>query len=84
MGAFYSDNMSVLTVEIDPKTERILTRLTSGGRSTADVVREAIRLAGHLQWLEQARADAERLADDPEDLAEIEAIRREFGDAHAW
>lgn len=83
-GPFYSDNMSMLTVEIDPKTEQILTRLTASGRSTTDVVREAIRLAGQLQWMEQARADASRLADDPDDLAEIEAIRGEFGDANAW
>lgn len=75
--------MAMLTVEIDQDTERILSELTSEGRSTADVIREAIRVAGRLRWLEQARADAERLANDPDDLAEIRAIHREFGDADA-
>ncbi|MFC6409205.1 hypothetical protein [Planobispora longispora] len=74
----------MLTVEIDASTERILAELTSGGRSPDDVVREAIRIAGRLRWMEQARADAERLAADPDDLAEIRAIQREFGDADAW
>ncbi|MER5649441.1 hypothetical protein [Streptosporangium sp. NPDC002524] len=75
--------MAMLTVEIDSDTERILSELTSEGRSTTDVIREAIHVAGRLRWLEQARADAERLANDPDDLAEIRAIRREFGDADA-
>ncbi|WP_329084148.1 MULTISPECIES: hypothetical protein [unclassified Streptosporangium] len=73
----------MLTVEIDSDTERILSELTSEGRSTTDVIREAIQVAGRLRWLEQARADAERLANDPDDLAEIRAIHREFGDADA-
>ncbi|WP_440064514.1 hypothetical protein [Streptosporangium sp. OZ121] len=75
--------MAMLTVEIDSDTERILSELTSEGRSTTDVIREAIHVAGRLRWLEQARADAERLANDPDDLAEIRAIHREFGDADA-
>ncbi|MGW0590354.1 hypothetical protein [Streptosporangium sp. NPDC002607] len=76
--------MGMLTVEIDSDTEKILSELTSEGRSTTDVIREAIRIAGRLRWLEQARADAERLANDPDDLAEIRAIQREFGDSDAW
>ncbi|WP_089206936.1 hypothetical protein [Streptosporangium subroseum] len=76
--------MGVLTVEIDSDTERILSNLTSDGRSTADVIREAIHIAGRLRWMEQARADAERLANDPDDLAEIRAIQRALGDTNAW
>lgn len=75
----YSDNMAVLTIELDPTTEQILARLTADGRSATDVVREAIRLADRLRWLEQARADAERLGKDPDDLAEVRAIRQELG-----
>ncbi|MEU4835452.1 hypothetical protein [Streptosporangium sp. NPDC023615] len=75
--------MAMLTVEIDSDTERILSELTSEGRSTTDVIREAIHVAGRLRWMEQARADAERLANDPDDLAEIRSINREFGDADA-
>ncbi|SFI88973.1 hypothetical protein SAMN05216275_105283 [Streptosporangium canum] len=76
--------MGVLTVEIDSDTERVLSELTSDGRSTTDVIREAIHIAGRLRWMDQARTDAERLGNDPDDLAEIRAIRRELGDADAW
>ncbi|MFF0312314.1 hypothetical protein ACFYSC_33180 [Streptosporangium sp. NPDC004379] len=76
--------MGMLTVEIDPDTERVLSELTADGRSTNEVVREAIHIAGRLRWMEQARADAERLASDPDDLAEIRAIQRALGDADAW
>ncbi|MFG1875155.1 hypothetical protein ACGFIV_09985 [Sphaerisporangium sp. NPDC049003] len=76
--------MTVLTVEIDPKTEKILSELTADGRSTTEVIREAIHIAGRLRWVEQARADAERLANDPDDIAEIRAIHRDLGDSDAW
>ncbi|WP_182908450.1 hypothetical protein [Microbispora sp. H13382] len=73
----------MLTIELDPTIEQILARLPADGRSATDVVREAIRLADRLHWLEQARTDAERLGRDPDDLAEVRAIRRELGDPDA-
>ncbi|MEV4751374.1 hypothetical protein ACFQVD_00245 [Streptosporangium amethystogenes subsp. fukuiense] len=76
----------MLTVEIYSDTEWILSELTSDDRSAADVIGEAIRLAAGLRraerdrvrWMEQASADAQRLADDPADRAEIEAIMRDM------
>lgn len=41
-----------------------------GGERTSDVIRRALRLLEREVWLHQARADAERLAD--EDLSQEE------------
>jgi hypothetical protein len=75
--------MGMLTIEIDARTEKVLDELTSDGRSATEAIREAIHVAGRLRWMEQARADAERLARDPDDLAEVRAIQRELGDLDA-
>lgn len=42
--------------------------MRTGERTTSDVLRRALRLLDREVWLQQARADAERLCD--EDLSE--------------
>ncbi|GGK73441.1 hypothetical protein Sme01_06880 [Sphaerisporangium melleum] len=76
----YSDDMAVLTVQIDAKTEKALAELTADGRSATDVVREALLIANRLRRMEVARIEAQELANDPDDLAEIRAIRRDLGE----
>ena len=51
--------------------ERILAEVARAGETTSDVLRRALRQLEHDAWLEQARADAARLAtenlnDEPE------------------
>ncbi|MFC7381227.1 hypothetical protein [Sphaerisporangium rhizosphaerae] len=72
--------MAVLTVQIDAKTEKALAELTADGRSATDVVREALLIANRLRRMEVARLEAQELAADPEDLAEIRAVRRDLGE----
>jgi Arc/MetJ-type ribon-helix-helix transcriptional regulator len=48
--------------------ERIIRAAMRGEERTSDVIRRALRLLERETWLIQARADAERLAD--EDLTE--------------
>ncbi|MBC6468945.1 hypothetical protein HKK74_26130 [Actinomadura alba] len=74
----------MLTVNIDPETEKALTELTSDGRSATDVIREAIRRAAWRRHMELAELDAKRLASDPEDRAEAQAIMRDMEDLRAW
>lgn len=50
--------------------ERIIKAAMRGGERTSDVIRRALRLLEREVWLHQARADAERLAD--EDLSQEE------------
>jgi antitoxin ParD1/3/4 len=44
--------------------EKILRSATRDGETTADVIRRALRALENQQWLDTARADAERLADE--------------------
>jgi Arc/MetJ-type ribon-helix-helix transcriptional regulator len=53
-----------------PEDERIIQAAMQEGERTTDVIRRALRLLEREVWLEQARADAKRLAD--EDLSEEE------------
>ncbi|MGW7254093.1 hypothetical protein [Streptomyces sp. NPDC054834] len=50
--------------------ERIIKAAMKSGDSTSDVIRRALRLLEREVWLTEARAAAERLAD--EDLSEEE------------
>ncbi|MFC4586847.1 hypothetical protein [Sphaerisporangium corydalis] len=70
----------MLTVQIDAKTEKALAELTADGRSATDVVREALLIANRLRRTEVARLEAQELANDPEDLAELRAIRYDLGE----
>ncbi|MEC4572236.1 MULTISPECIES: hypothetical protein [Streptomyces] len=44
--------------------ERIIAAAMRDGERTSDVIRRALRLLEREAWLEQARAAAERLADE--------------------
>jgi Arc/MetJ-type ribon-helix-helix transcriptional regulator len=44
--------------------EKIIKAAMRGGERTSDVIRRALRLLEREAWLEQARADMERLADE--------------------
>ncbi|WP_214410704.1 hypothetical protein [Sphaerisporangium fuscum] len=76
--------MGVLTVQIDARTEKALAELTADGRSITDVVREALLIASRLRRMEVARLEAQDLAGDPEELAELKAVRRDLGEDCAW
>ncbi|MDR8408336.1 hypothetical protein MTP10_06265 [Nonomuraea sp. 3-1Str] len=45
-----------------PEDERIIKAAMEEGERTSDVIRRALRLLEREVWLQQARADAERLA----------------------
>lgn len=76
--------MSTVTIRTDDETDTALEALTRNGRSRSDVIREAILLAYRQESAGRLRAEAEATAADPEDLAEVRAIREEM-DAHgAW
>ncbi|MCB7135543.1 hypothetical protein [Cellulosimicrobium marinum] len=54
------------TIGFRPTDEdrRILDAITSSGLSTTDAIRRGLHLVAHEQWLDLARADAERLRDE--------------------
>jgi Arc/MetJ-type ribon-helix-helix transcriptional regulator len=70
--------MGTLNVRTDDAMETALAALTQD-RSRSEAVRYALLRAYKETLLDQARADAERLADDPDDRTEMLAIQRFMG-----
>jgi Arc/MetJ-type ribon-helix-helix transcriptional regulator len=64
-----------ISVRLDSEAQRALTQLTVRGVSQSQAIRAALIDAARVAWLEQARADAKRLAGDPADRAAIAEIR---------
>ena len=64
-----------ISVRLDDESQRALRRLMERGLSQSEAIRRALIDTASSAWLEQARMDAERLADDPSDRAEIAAVR---------
>lgn len=71
--------MATLTVRTDEAMETALTALAGDSRSRSDAVRYAVLRTYRETLIEQAKADAERLANDPDDQAEMLAIQRFMG-----
>ena len=47
-----------------PDDERILREAAEEGESTSDTLRRALRLLDHERWLDQFRADADKLKNE--------------------
>ena len=59
-------------------------RELAGGKKLADAIRELIHARYVEQLYTQAAQDAERLRNDPADLAEIRAVNEELDEISAW
>jgi hypothetical protein len=71
----------MISLRLDEKATRALAELTSDGASQSEAVREALIVAARLRRDERLRAEAERVAGDPEDRrekAEILALMEEL------
>ncbi|GAA0980919.1 hypothetical protein GCM10009555_048240 [Acrocarpospora macrocephala] len=80
----YSEDMRVLTIELDPEMEAALADLMVDGDSPETAIRHAVLAAWRLRRDERIRAQAEAIAADPDDRAEIRAIQRELDELRAW
>ena len=58
--------------------------LTADGTSPTHAIRHALEIAAHSKRQEDLRADAARLAANPEYQAEIRAVREELDELRAW
>jgi predicted transcriptional regulator len=77
--------MSTITFRTNPEVERAVDELaadTHQDRSAA--IRWAILSAHRARQSARIRAEAEALAQDPEDRAEIRSIRADLEDISAW
>ena len=75
----YDALMGTLNVRTDEAMETALRALTEGHRTRSEAVRYAVLRTYKEMLLEQAKVDAERLAADPDDQAEMLAIQRFMG-----
>lgn len=71
--------MSTLNVRTDEAMETALRDLAAQHGSRTEAVRYALLRTYRESLVERAKADAERLAEDPDDRAEILAIQRYMG-----
>ena len=58
--------------------------LTADGTSPTHAIRHALEVAAHNKRQDDLRADAARLAANPEYQAEIRAVREELDELRAW
>jgi hypothetical protein len=74
----------VVRARLDPDSEAALRILTAEGRTESEAVREALAESARRRLRRsELRAAAQRLADDPEDLAEVRRIREEMDEIAA-
>ncbi|WP_328769978.1 hypothetical protein [Streptomyces sp. NBC_00286] len=71
--------MGTLNVRTDEAMETALSALVEEYGSRREAVRHALLRAYRAKLIVQAKADAERLANDPDDQAEMLAIQRYMG-----
>jgi hypothetical protein len=63
---------------------RNLAVLTADGHSPTQAIRHALELAAHEKHQADLRADAARLAANPDYQAEVQAVREELDELRAW
>lgn len=74
---------TTISVRIDEHTMAELRQL-AGDRNLSDAIRELIHAQYAARLYAQAARDAERLRNDPADLAEIKAVNEELDEISAW
>jgi Arc/MetJ-type ribon-helix-helix transcriptional regulator len=76
--------METITFRPDAEAERALNELTADGTSRSAAIRDALLTAYRQRRIERQRAEAARLANDPDDRAEMRAIQEEMETVRAW
>jgi len=76
--------MATLTVRTDAETDRALKDLTADGTSQSEAIRQAIYRAWRERRYSRMEEESKRLLDDPDEQAEIKAIRADMDAISAW
>jgi predicted transcriptional regulator len=75
---------STITVRADEEITRALEELGAGTRNRSAVIREAIISAAREHRRNRLREEAEQLAADPDDAAEMRAVQSDMESLRAW
>jgi predicted transcriptional regulator len=76
--------MATITFRADDEVVKALAGLAEARQDRSQVIREAILSAWRSRQAERLRAEAARLADDPEDRAEARAVLADMESLRAW
>lgn len=76
--------MSMITIRADEQTEKALDELTEDGVDRSAAIRAAIQQAARLRRARKLKAEAQALAADPDDRAEIAAVQQDMEALRAW
>jgi hypothetical protein len=70
--------MANITFRSDEATDKALADLTADGSERSEAIRLAVRAEAKRQRQERIRADALRVSNDPDDLAEMRAVQQDM------
>lgn len=76
--------MATITFRTDENVDKALAELTSPEHDRSQVIREAILDAWRARRADELRAEAEAVADDPDDVAEARAVLTAMETLRAW
>ena len=76
--------MGTITFRSDDSSDAALKELTTDGVDRSEVIRRALVEAAARRRAERLRAQAEALANDPDDLAEMRRVQADMAALRAW
>jgi len=76
--------MAVVNVRTDRATDVALAQLTADATSRSEAIRRAILDAAREATRRPMREDADRLRNDPDDLAEVRRVHEIMDSLRAW
>lgn len=76
--------MGTITFRSDDSSDAALKELTTDGVDRSEVIRRALVEAAARRRAERLRAQAEALASDPDDLAEMRRVQADMAALRAW
>ena len=76
--------MATITFRADDRTDQDLHELTEDGTDRSAAIRDAIHFAAKAHRAARIRRQAEEVAADPDDRAEMEAVMADMEPLRAW
>ncbi len=76
--------MGTITFRSDEASDAALKELTADGVDRSEAIRRALTDAAARRRAERLRAQAEMLANDPDDVAEMRRVQAEMAALRAW
>jgi hypothetical protein len=76
--------VGTITFRSDEASDAALRELTADGVDRSEAIRQALTEAAARRRADRLRAQAEALANDPDDVAEMRRVQAEMAALRAW